>query len=73
VCMIKVEGSTVKGIGANIRSFVRKTEIKTSRQWAVAQTNHSPFESLRANDGMLKSGDFSVHAERGPLGSDVEA
>jgi len=30
----------------------------------VAQSSHSPFESLRANDDELKSG-YSVHPERG--------
>jgi len=30
---------------------------------AVAQTNRLPFDRLRANGVMLKSCDFSVHAE----------
>ena len=30
---------------------------------AVAQTNRLPFDRLRANDDMLKSCDFSAHAE----------
>jgi len=30
---------------------------------AVAQTNRLPFDRLRANGDMLKSFDFSAHAE----------
>jgi hypothetical protein len=32
-------------------------------QRAVTQTHRLPFDGLRANGGMLKSCDFSVHAE----------
>ena len=36
-------------------------EVRSKR--AVAQTNRLPFDRLRANDDMLKSCDFSAHAE----------
>jgi hypothetical protein len=32
-------------------------------QRAVAQTHRLPFDRLRASGGVLKSFDFSVHAE----------
>jgi hypothetical protein len=40
---------------------VERGGVKSLR--AVAQTHRLPFDRLRANGGVLKSCDFSVHAE----------
>jgi hypothetical protein len=44
-----------------ITSPATKSKVKDKR--AVAQTHRLPFDRLRASGGVLKSFDFSVHAE----------
>ena len=39
------------------------TDINANKIRPVAQTNHLPFDRLRANGGMLKPFNFSAHAE----------
>jgi hypothetical protein len=41
--------------------FLAKSKVKNKQ--AVAQTNHLPFDRLRASGDMLKSCNFSGHAE----------
>ena len=43
--------------------FKRKLSYGDKSMRGVAQTNHFPFDRLRANGGELKSYGFSVHAE----------
>ncbi len=49
-------------IGSHLQlSIGGKLGVKSCR--AVAQTSRLPFDRLRANGDMLKSCDFSAHAE----------
>ncbi len=43
------------------RTFLKTSTFKDKR--AVAETHRLPFDRLRPNGGVLKSYDFSVHAE----------
>lgn len=51
-------------IGFNETDRIKqKDEIIVQNKRAVAQTNRLPFDTFRANGGVLKPYDFSVHAE----------